>query len=110
VVYARPHEIEIDRYSPGLPGISVQLTRLLVVGPTARLELERADGSEVIEAQLPAERVRSLNLSLGETLLIRPRRMQVFLDGQSASHSVAPQHVPPVKRVEPLPAFGTVIW
>ena len=53
VVYARPHEIEIDRYSPGLPGIQVQLTRLLVVGPTARLELERADCGEIIEAEMP---------------------------------------------------------
>ena len=34
-------EIDIERFSPGLNGISVQLNRLLVVGPTARLELER---------------------------------------------------------------------
>jgi sulfate/thiosulfate transport system ATP-binding protein len=110
VVYARPHEIEIDRYSPGLPGIQVQLTRLLVVGPTARLELERADGSEIIEAQLPAERVRNLNLILGETLLIRPSKMHVFLDGQSPARAADPQRLPPPKREESLPAFGTVIW
>jgi sulfate/thiosulfate transport system ATP-binding protein len=110
VVYARPHEIEIDRYSPGLPGIQVQLTRLLVVGPTARLELERADGSEIIEAQLPAERVRKLNLVLGETLLIRPSRMHVFLNGQSPARAVDSQSPPPPKREESLPAFGTVIW
>jgi sulfate/thiosulfate transport system ATP-binding protein len=110
VVYARPHEIEIDRYSPGLPGIQVQLTRLLVVGPTARLELERADGSEIIEAQLPAERVRKLNLVLGETLLIRPSRMHVFLDGQEPARAVDLQRPPSPKREESLPAFGTVIW
>src|SRR5207344_1047002 len=40
VAYARPHEIEIERFSPGLAGIPVQLNRLLLVGPTARLELE----------------------------------------------------------------------
>jgi sulfate transport system ATP-binding protein len=110
VVYARPHEIEIDRYSPGLPGIQVQLTRLLVVGPTARLELERADGSEIIEAQLPAERVRNLNLILGETLLIRPSKMHVFLDGKDSARAVDPQRPSPPKREESLPAFGTVIW
>ena len=110
VVYARPHEIEIDRYSPGLPGIQVQLTRLLVVGPTARLELERADGSEIIEAQLPSERVRNLNLILGETLLIRPSKMHVFLDGKGPARAVDPQRQPPPQRDESLPAFGTVIW
>jgi sulfate transport system ATP-binding protein len=110
VVYARPHEIEIDRYSPGLPGIQVQLTRLLVVGPTARLELERADGSEIIEAQLPAERVRNLNLILGETLLIRPSKMHVFLDGKASGRAADPQRPPPPQREESLPAFGTVIW
>ena len=110
VVYARPHEIEIDRYSPGLPGIQVQLTRLLVVGPTARLELERADGSEIIEAQLPSERVRNLNLILGETLLIRPSKMHVFLDGKDSVRAVDSQRPPPPKREESLPAFGTVIW
>jgi len=109
VVYARPHEIEIDRYSPGLPGIQVQLTRLLVVGPTARLELERADGSEIIEAQLPAERVRNLNLILGETLLIRPSKMHVFLDGQDPGRVPQPPGSP-ARREEALPAFGTVIW
>jgi len=110
VVYARPHEIEIDRYSPGLPGIQVQLTRLLVVGPTARLELERADGSEIIEAQLPAERVRNLNLILGETLLIRPSKMHVFLDAKGSARAVDPQKPLLPKREESLPAFGTVIW
>jgi sulfate transport system ATP-binding protein len=111
VAYSRPHEIEIERFSPGLSGIPVQLNRVLMVGPTARLELEREDSAQIIEAELPAERARHLRLRQGETLLIRPNRMQVFVErGRAAA---AAQEVPPrVLEVppEPLPAFGTVIW
>ena len=111
VAYSRPHEIEIERFSPGLSGIPVQLNRVLMVGPTARLELEREDSPQIIEAELPAERARHLRLRQGETLLIRPNRMQVFVErgrGASAAPEVAARaaEVPP----EPLPAFGTVIW
>jgi sulfate transport system ATP-binding protein len=81
VAYARPHEIEIERFSPGLAGLPVQLARILVVGPTARLELEREDSAEILEAEIPAARARGLDLKVGETLVIRPSRMQVFLDG-----------------------------
>ena len=36
-----------------------QLIRILVVGPTARLELERDDSGQIVEAELPAARARS---------------------------------------------------
>ena len=80
MAYTRPHEIEVERFSPGRTGISVRLKRPLVVGPSARLELEREDTGEIVEAEIPAPRARALNLKLGETLAIFPRRMQVFLD------------------------------
>jgi sulfate transport system ATP-binding protein len=109
VAYSRPHEIEIERYSPGLAGIPVQLNRLLLVGPTARLELEREDSAQIIEAELPAERARHLNLRQGETLLIRPRKMQVFVErDREPSTEASPQDKPGAK-VEEMPVFGTVI-
>jgi sulfate transport system ATP-binding protein len=101
VAYARPHEIEVDRFSPGQEGFPVQLSRVLLVGPTARLEVEREDCPDVIEIELPAERVRSLNLKAGETLLVRPRRVQVFVEdpaGDAAAKPAAPeaaQLIPP---------------
>ena len=88
VAYARPHEIEIERFSPGLDGLPVQLSRMLVVGATARLELEREDNRDILEAEIPATRARGLNLKVGETLLIRPRRMQVFLERGSLEPSI----------------------
>ena len=112
-VYARPHEIEIERFSPGQEGIPAVLQRILVIGPTARLELERDDRAEIIEAELTADRVRSLNLKQGETLLVRPRKMQVFL-GEKPAPSTAPAHPaqPPAKprTATWLASFGGVIW
>ncbi|HYL18653.1 MAG TPA: sulfate ABC transporter ATP-binding protein [Burkholderiales bacterium] len=111
VAYSRPHEIEIERFSPGLSGIPVQLNRVLMVGPTARLELEREDSAQIIEAELPAERARHLRLRQGETLLIRPNRMQVFVErGRDAAAQEVPPRVVAEVPPEPLPAFGTVIW
>jgi sulfate transport system ATP-binding protein len=90
VAYVRPHEIEVDRFSPGQEGFPVQLNRVLLVGPTARLEVEREDCADVIEIELPAERVRNLNLKAGETLLVRPRRVQVFVGDQTGDKPATP--------------------
>jgi sulfate transport system ATP-binding protein len=109
VVYARPHEIEIERFSPGVSGIAVQLNRLLVVGPTARLELEREDTGEIVEAELPAPRARALNLKLGETLVIFPRCSQVFIErpGEAAvSEKAAPEAAARV--AAPIPVTGVL--
>jgi len=111
-VYARPHEIEIERFSPGQEGIPAVLQRMLVIGPIARLELERDDRAEIIEAEIAAERVRSLNLRQGETLLIRPSKMQVFLTEKSAAPGAEPHQLPPPSRSPSrwMEAFGSVIW
>ena len=95
--YVRPHELEVERYSPGQntdgngrqTGMVVQLSRAIVVGPIARLELIPADdtqsadnaGSErLIEAQIPAQQFHEMALREGETLVVTPRRAKVFLD------------------------------
>jgi len=106
--YARPHEIEIERFSPGGEGIPAQLSRILVVGPTARLELERDDSGQIVEAELPAARVRTLKLKQGETVLIRPSRMQVFLERDRKPK--LDEEVLPVAAREEIPAFGTILW
>ncbi len=80
VAYTRPHEIEVGRFAPGDPGILARLKRALIVGPSARLELEREDGAGMIEAEIPSELHRRLALREGDTLLVRPRRTKVFLN------------------------------
>jgi sulfate transport system ATP-binding protein len=92
--YVRPHDLDVQRYSPGEGidaegrprGIVVQLTRAIVVGPIARLELIPADdtqpgGDTIIEAQIPAQQFRDMGFREGETLVVTPRRARVFVEG-----------------------------
>ena len=95
--YVRPHDLDVERYSPGQAldahgrprGIVVQLARAIVVGPIARLELipegdtqsaDNAPSDALIEAQIPAQQFHEMGLREGETLVVTPRRAKVFLD------------------------------
>ena len=95
--YVRPHDLDVERYSPGQGidaqgrprGIVAQLSRAIVVGPIARLELIPADENQpsaqggeeaLIEAQIPAQQYKEMGLREGETLVVTPRRAKVFID------------------------------
>jgi sulfate transport system ATP-binding protein len=78
--YVRPHDLDVERYVPGVEGVVAKLRRAHAIGPLAQLDLERADNGELIEAVLSNERFARLGLKEGETLVVRPRRMHVFID------------------------------
>ena len=78
--YVRPHDLDVERYTPGAEGVVATLRRAHAIGPLAQLDLERADNAQLIEAVLPNERFASLGLKEGETLVVRPRRIEVFVD------------------------------
>ena len=87
--YVRPHDFDVQRYKPGADGIVAQLSRAIVIGPTARLELTPAEDSRsggknaddsLIEVQMPAQQYRDMGLVEGETLVVNPRRVRVFVD------------------------------
>ncbi len=93
--YVRPHDLDVQRYSPGQGldaagrprGIVVTLERAIVVGPVARLELiaagdpQPAGTDPIIEAQIPAQQFREMGFKEGETLVVTPRRARVFVEG-----------------------------
>jgi sulfate transport system ATP-binding protein len=80
VGYVRPHDLDVERYTPGADGIVVTLRRAHAIGPLAQLDLERADNEQLIEAVISNERFGRLALKEGETLVVRPRRMHVYVD------------------------------
>jgi sulfate/thiosulfate transport system ATP-binding protein len=84
VAFVRPHDIEINRYATGDQGIVVQLRRSHAIGPLAQLELGRNDSEEIIEAMISTEHFRNLGLKDGETLVVRPRQLRVFVNEQAA--------------------------
>lgn len=83
--YVRPHDLQVERYTPGASGIVAVLERAIVVGPIARLELLPVDSDvpsghdPLIEAQMAAERFRELGLEEGERLVVSPKKAKVFL-------------------------------
>jgi len=84
--YVRPHDFEVQRYQAGASGLVARLSRAIVVGPIARLELLReeltqAGGTAVIEAQIPASQYRDLGLTEGDVLVLTPRKARVFVEG-----------------------------
>jgi sulfate transport system ATP-binding protein len=90
VAYARPHELEVDRYSPGSEGVVVELVRRYSRGANVLLELERAGRrpdappSAPIEVEVPREQFEKLDFKMGETLVVRPRSLRVFTQQPSA--------------------------
>jgi sulfate transport system ATP-binding protein len=110
--YVRPHDLDVRRYSPGEGmdaagrprGIVVQLSRAIVVGPIARLELIPADDTKpagddqdsIIEAQIPAQQYRDMGFREGETLVVTPRRARVFLEGAASAGPTSGEEFDPV--------------
>jgi sulfate transport system ATP-binding protein len=82
LAYVRPHDIDILRQANG-SALPVTVTDIHAIGPTirlelVRLELERENETETIEAELTRERFLELNLLRGENVFIRPRKLRVF--------------------------------
>ncbi|GGI53505.1 sulfate/molybdate ABC transporter ATP-binding protein [Oxalicibacterium solurbis] len=81
--YVRPHDLEVERYArdaDGIDGIVVKLLRVHAIGPLAQLELERDDNNALIEAVISNDRFTQMQLKEGETLVVRPKKLQVFID------------------------------
>lgn len=83
IAYIRPYDIDVER-SPYQPsGISAKLSRIIIVGPMARLEClvpkSSQDTSEImIEVQIPASQVHENGFSIGESLFLTPRKLRIF--------------------------------
>jgi sulfate transport system ATP-binding protein len=82
--YVRPHDFDVQRYSPGAEGIAAQLSRAIVIGPIARLELMPSEDSgqadPLIDAQIPSQQYREMGLREGDLLVLTPRNARVFVD------------------------------
>lgn len=82
--YVRPHDFDVRRYTTGDAGIVAQLSRAIVVGLIARLELVAVEGEspsneQIIEAQIPTSQFYQQGIVEGETLLLTPKRAKVFV-------------------------------
>lgn len=76
--YVRPHEFDIEKYSPSASGLPVRLNHAYLAGPSAFLELTLQNSDKVIEVELPEYVYRALDPSSGDTLVVRPRHARIF--------------------------------
>ena len=83
VGYVRPHELNITRTRNGAPTVEAVVRYIHAVGPTVRVELERADGGGSIDAELTREHFAALALKTGEAVHVTPRKIQVFQEDYS---------------------------
>lgn len=81
VAYVRPHDIEIFKETTGIkPNFTAYISYVHAIGPLVRLELQRTDHTELIEAELTQERFRELGLAQGDKVFVYPRNVRVFVD------------------------------
>ena len=80
IAYVRPHEIEVERTQSGEAALAAQIVHILSVGPIVRLELVRENDKErhLVHAEISKERFRELQLTKGEKVFIKPKRLDLF--------------------------------
>lgn len=78
LAYVRPHEFDVERYSPAANGLAVRLNHAYLAGPSAFLELTLQDSDKLIEVELPERLYRALDPRAGDTLMVRPRHARIF--------------------------------
>lgn len=77
VVYVRPHELEIGCTRDNDRQFGARVVHVNPAGPTVKLVLS-AEWGELLRAEIPQERYRSLGLRQGIEVFVRPTREAVF--------------------------------
>ncbi len=77
--YVRPHDIDIarERRADGMPAMEATVRAVLIRGAVARVELERTDNGERVEAQISRARLDALILHEGDTVFIEGLKPQI---------------------------------
>ncbi len=78
-LYMRPHELDIARVQNGVPSLKASVKRINPAGSMARIGLSSADGSDDIQVDLSVDRFAELELKLGDTVYVLPKKVRVFM-------------------------------
>jgi sulfate transport system ATP-binding protein len=77
-VYVRPHELDIARHANGTPSLPACVARINPAGAVAKIALHTDDGGD-IKVDLPFDQYQQLELQVGDTVYVSPKRARVFL-------------------------------
>ncbi|HEY3826503.1 MAG TPA: sulfate ABC transporter ATP-binding protein [Bryobacteraceae bacterium] len=80
VGYVRPFELDVFPYSEEHSGASVAaiVQFIAAAGPSVRLELQREDTGNNLEAEISRERLRELGLAPGDRVAVAARNLHIF--------------------------------
>ena len=81
LAYVRPHDIDIQKeFNDQKPAFAATVSYIHSLGPLVRLELQREDQTELVEAELTREKFLQLDLSVGSKVFVHPQNVRVFLN------------------------------
>src|SRR5690606_11459102 len=78
-LYARPHELDIERPGARASGIATTVRRINPTGSLTRISLLSHGDDREIQVELTADRFAELNLRLGDHVFLQPKRVRAFL-------------------------------
>jgi sulfate transport system ATP-binding protein len=78
MAFVRPHEFEVIDGPPNGPVLTGKIRHIQPVGSVVRLEVLSHDCLDALEVELTRERYSQLELAVGNSVSLRPRRLQVF--------------------------------
>ena len=77
--YVRPNELEVAPHAAGeSSAVAAKVLHIGWIGPVVRLELQREDTGQALEAEIPRDRYRQLDLKVGDRVDLTPRNLRVF--------------------------------
>jgi sulfate transport system ATP-binding protein len=81
--YVRPHEMEIERSPNGGPSAPATVVHINPAGSVTRVQLRTLDANDLIHVEVSRKRYEELDLRVGETVYVAPRKVRVFVPDYS---------------------------
>ncbi len=80
VGYVRPHHFIIEKDATAKESIRSTIIHIHKIGPIVRVELQRDDTGETIEAETTKDDLEAQKFRAGDQVYIKPKEFKVFLD------------------------------
>jgi sulfate/thiosulfate transport system ATP-binding protein len=81
--YIRTHELEVARYKNNKASLEAEVRRVNAAGPAVKLSLRAPDVDGALHAEVDHGQWEQLNLSAGDRVYVTPRRIRIFVQGET---------------------------
>jgi sulfate transport system ATP-binding protein len=81
-LFVRPHELDIELKSNGVPVLPATVRRVHAAGPVVKIELA-GPGGELVQVEMGHERFAQARVAAGDKVFVRPRQGRVFTEDYS---------------------------